>query len=228
MRAAILGLLARDVSHLRALVRASTRLTHTHPAAEQGALAVAVAARLGASCGPGGVSLDAYRAATEGLVTEEAILHALDLARAHLQSGDEATAFAHSMGCGDRVSGYINHSVPAALYCWLRWPDNLERAVTSAIELGGDSDTVGAITGGIAGATMGVGAIPDAWLDRIIDWPRSVGWIRRLGVRLTAVMNRDLSQSKPLPLFWPAILPRNLLFLGTVLLHGLRRLLPPY
>jgi len=28
--------------------------------------------------------------------------------------------------------------------------------------------------------------------------------------------------------FWPAVLPRNLLFLIVVLLHGLRRLAPPY
>jgi hypothetical protein len=32
----------------------------------------------------------------------------------------------------------------------------------------------------------------------------------------------------PLPLFWPGILPRNALFTAVVLLHGLRRLLPPY
>jgi hypothetical protein len=31
-----------------------------------------------------------------------------------------------------------------------------------------------------------------------------------------------------LPLFWPGLLPRNLLFLGLVLAHGFRRVLPPY
>jgi hypothetical protein len=30
------------------------------------------------------------------------------------------------------------------------------------------------------------------------------------------------------PYFWPGLLPRNLLFLLVVLLHGFRRLLPPY
>jgi hypothetical protein len=29
-------------------------------------------------------------------------------------------------------------------------------------------------------------------------------------------------------LFWPGLLPRNLLFLAAVLAHGFRRLLPPY
>lgn len=228
MRAAIIGLFARDIPHLRELVRSSTTITHAHPSAEQGALAVALAARFGAQAGADGVSFDAFRAAIEGLVTEDAILRALEVARPLLQSGDDARDFARSMGWNDRVSGYINHSVPAALYCWLRWPGHFEQAVLSAIEFGGDTDTVGAITGGIAGATAGIDAIPAIWLDRIIDWPRSVNWMKRLGVRLAAVLGGDPSQSRPLPLFWPAIIPRNVLFLGTVLVHGLRRVLPPY
>jgi hypothetical protein len=32
----------------------------------------------------------------------------------------------------------------------------------------------------------------------------------------------------PIPLFWPGLVPRNLLFLAAVLVHGFRRLLPPY
>jgi hypothetical protein len=32
----------------------------------------------------------------------------------------------------------------------------------------------------------------------------------------------------PLFLFWPGVIPRNMLFLLIVLLHGFRRLLPPY
>lgn len=32
----------------------------------------------------------------------------------------------------------------------------------------------------------------------------------------------------PVPLAWPGLLPRNLLFLSVVLAHGFRRLLPPY
>jgi hypothetical protein len=35
-------------------------------------------------------------------------------------------------------------------------------------------------------------------------------------------------RQRPLPLFWPGLLPRNLLFLLLVLGHGFRRLLPPY
>jgi ADP-ribosylglycohydrolase len=44
MRASVLGLYARDDAHLAELVAASSRLTHTDPRAEAGAMAVAVAA----------------------------------------------------------------------------------------------------------------------------------------------------------------------------------------
>ena len=37
-----------------------------------------------------------------------------------------------------------------------------------------------------------------------------------------------LEQVGEAPLAWPAVVPRNLLFLTIVLTHGLRRLLPPY
>jgi hypothetical protein len=32
----------------------------------------------------------------------------------------------------------------------------------------------------------------------------------------------------PVRWFWPGILPRNLFFLTVVVIHGFRRLLPPY
>jgi hypothetical protein len=38
----------------------------------------------------------------------------------------------------------------------------------------------------------------------------------------------DSWSALPAPLFWPALIVRNALFLALVLLHALRRLLPPY
>ncbi len=57
MRAAILGLYAEDDEHrLRQLIRISTRLTHTDPRAEAGALVVALAVREGFRHGAAGLS----------------------------------------------------------------------------------------------------------------------------------------------------------------------------
>lgn len=45
----------------------------------------------------------------------------------------------------------------------LRTTSSYETAVTAAIDLGGDTDTVAAVTGMLAGAVYGVGAIPSRW-----------------------------------------------------------------
>jgi hypothetical protein len=96
--------------------------------------------------------------------------------------------------------------------------------------MGGDTDSTGAIVGGLAGATVGAGAIPEEWVAGIWDWPRSVSWMRCLGERLaeTFPAQGEGVRTGPLPLFWPAVVPRNLLFLAVALGHGFRRLAPPY
>jgi hypothetical protein len=86
---------------------------------------------------------------------------------------------------------------------------------------------VGAIVGALAGGTVGAGGIPVDWMDGIIDWPRSIGLLRKVASRI-AQQKRDGQSLGPVPYFWPAVPPRNLLFLVVVLLHGFRRLAPPY
>jgi len=59
-------------------------------------------------------------------------------------------------------------SVPTAIYLALHLP-NFEQAVTSAVNLGGDADTVGAISGALAGARWGASNIPQRWLDGLAN-----------------------------------------------------------
>ncbi|MFJ9895335.1 ADP-ribosylglycohydrolase family protein [Streptomyces sp. NPDC091280] len=47
----------------------------------------------------------------------------------------------------------------------LRATSSYEDAVRAAIDLGGDTDTVAAVTGGLAGAVYGSGAIPERWSE---------------------------------------------------------------
>ena len=42
-----------------------------------------------------------------------------------------------------------------------------ETAVRAAIDLGGDTDTVAAVTGGLAGAVYGFTAVPERWTARL-------------------------------------------------------------
>ncbi|MFG2788880.1 ADP-ribosylglycohydrolase family protein [Streptomyces sp. NPDC048419] len=49
----------------------------------------------------------------------------------------------------------------------LRTTTSYEAAVRAALDLGGDTDTVAAVTGGLAGSVYGAGAIPERWTARL-------------------------------------------------------------
>ena len=49
----------------------------------------------------------------------------------------------------------------------LRTTTSYEEAVRTAIDLGGDTDTVAAVTGALAGAVYGVDAIPKRWTEQL-------------------------------------------------------------
>lgn len=63
-------------------------------------------------------------------------------------------------------SGYVAHSLEAALWCVGR-TGSFAEAVLLAANLGGDADTVAAITGQLAGALYGHSGIPDEWRARL-------------------------------------------------------------
>ncbi|MEF8825305.1 MAG: ADP-ribosylglycohydrolase family protein [Halapricum sp.] len=62
--------------------------------------------------------------------------------------------------------GYVVDALQAGLY-YAFDADTAEEAIVRAVSAGGDADTVGAITGAIAGARFGAEALPDSWLDAI-------------------------------------------------------------
>lgn len=55
--------------------------------------------------------------------------------------------------------------VPSAFYCFSKNPLDFSRAMLTAINAGGDTDSIAAITGAICGAYLGIDAIPKKWLD---------------------------------------------------------------
>ncbi|SDA72833.1 ADP-ribosylglycohydrolase family protein [Methanobrevibacter millerae] len=63
-------------------------------------------------------------------------------------------------------SGYVINTFESVIYC-LKNTDNYRDAVLKAVNLGGDTDTVGAICGGLAGIYYGYDAIPVDWIEDI-------------------------------------------------------------
>lgn len=228
MRSALLGVChGHDPAHLRNLVRASTRLTHRDPKAEHGALAVARAAYLSSTTEPGGWSPAEYRRQLGDLLGEEArpFLDLVDRAVASAAADQTTAAFAESLGLKRGVTGYVYHTVPVVLHAWFRHPADLRAGLLSAIGCGGDTDTTGAILGGIVGSRVGRGGIPAEWLAGLWEWPRSVAWMERLGRRLA---EPSTEPKRPLRLSVVGLLLRNVFFFVVVLFHVFRRWLPPY
>jgi ADP-ribosyl-[dinitrogen reductase] hydrolase len=229
MRAAPIGALFHaDPQRCQAYVRAASRITHRDPRAETGARAVAAVcawcvARPGAAP-PEPAVLDRLLRACGADPEWQALVTGL---MAGLAAGQTTAAYAVRLGQDRGVSGYVYRTVPVALFAWYRHYGDFAATLTAVLDCGGDTDTVGAIAGALAGAVVGEAGIPTAWLAGIRDWPRSVSLLRRVAARLADVAASGRGQP-PVRYCLAAVPVRNLLFLALVLGHGLRRLLPPY
>lgn len=65
-------------------------------------------------------------------------------------------------------SGYVIHTLEAAFWAFEQSAD-FEQTIVTAVNLGHDSDTVGAVAGQIAGAVWGLSGIPEKWVERLYD-----------------------------------------------------------
>lgn len=72
---------------------------------------------------------------------------------------------------------------------------SLEHAILSAVNLGGDADTVGACCGALAGACWGLSAIPRRWKDGLEDYDRIVRTANQLWERRADRPGHSLSHT---------------------------------
>ena len=63
--------------------------------------------------------------------------------------------------------GYVIQTLEASIWCLLT-SDSYEVSVLKAVNLGGDTDTTGAVTGGLAGLMYGFKSIPNKWISSIV------------------------------------------------------------
>jgi ADP-ribosyl-[dinitrogen reductase] hydrolase len=100
---------------------------------------------------------------------DTALQDALDYVGA--DAPDELVTALEPLARGDspgtlETSGYVVHSLQTALHDGLV-SDSAEEAVVTAVNRGGDTDTIGAIAGAVAGARFGASQLPDRWLNAI-------------------------------------------------------------
>jgi poly(ADP-ribose) glycohydrolase ARH3 len=165
MRVAPVGLLpaATDPGEAARLAAVQARVTHTHPDAVDGATVVAqvVAALLDADEVDAEVVVEVVTGVTSRLVdgpVRDGLAGVLEVARA----GGDASVAARRCGTGVAAAA----SVPAAVAALLGG-DGPVQVVTTAISLGGDTDTIAAMAGAMAGAAWGLRGVPSALLERL-------------------------------------------------------------
>jgi ADP-ribosyl-[dinitrogen reductase] hydrolase len=222
MRAPILGVyFAHDGGPRAEFVAASTVLTHTDPKALE-------AAMMAADCAAFAVNGELHQEVILNRMKELAASpewkKPLQQIEVSLAAGMTVRQFTDEMGFSKGVSGYSVHTMTAVLFIWLRHRGDFGRIIEEAIACGRDTDSVAAIAGGIAGAETD--AFNPAWLGKLSDFPFTVDYITRLGSALTE--SNEGRSVKPPFLASLLTLPRNLIFLLTVLFHGFRRIFPPY
>lgn len=247
MRSPIIG--ARyggNTDKMKRLVRISARVTHTDPKAEYGALAVALAAYKSSI---GENDPDEFLGDLQAMLPADAG-ELTTLAASAVESakrGETTEAFAAGMGLGSGVSGYMYHTAPVALHAWMRNPVDLPGAVQSAIRCGGDTDTTGAIVGGIVGAGINAESLPPHLITNLAGWPVTIAFMKKAADALSRNIGAEPDSasfpagedaptdatSATLPtqrIKFPFIklFARNLIVIPLILLLGFRRLFPPY
>jgi ADP-ribosyl-[dinitrogen reductase] hydrolase len=149
MRAAPLAVaLATREAALVDASRDSSRITHADPRCTAGCavLNLTLAGLLRDRPAPLSTALDHVE-------TPDELREALEpVAAAELDSDDL------------RSTGYVVDTLRTALWYGLH-AGSPERALVDVVNMGGDADTVGAVTGAVVGARFGADALPDRWLD---------------------------------------------------------------
>ncbi len=93
----------------------------------------------------------------------DALLSLIDKAVRLSRDGGDDLSSIRQLG-----EGWVgDEALAVAVYCALKYADSFEKGVTAAVNHDGDSDSTGSIAGNILGASLGYGAIPGKYLDKL-------------------------------------------------------------
>lgn len=228
MRAAIIGCTAKRIEEIWPLIKISTRLTHVDRRAEEGALLIA----LGAYWSRHNTEKEFknffdFLETCKDLSLSSSFSDGIRDLRDSLYRVENTISFAERLGSKKGVSGFILPTTLVALHAWLSNPKDIEETVKNCILCGGDTDTVAAIAGSLAGTHIGFKRIPQKLGLKIIDYPFSYKRLSILAIDLQ--LQRSKKENRPwLGIRWILMPFRNLILVFLILLHSLRRLGPPY
>ncbi len=163
MRMAPVGLLFHDDPRtLRDIAYHCASITHSHELALEGAILQACAVALAVLAEPEEVNATEYLAALRLITQSPSYQEKLKTIIRLLNDGCGREEVIARLGNGAAAL----ESVPTAIYSFLAHRD-FKSAVLYAVSLGGDADTIGSMTGAIAGACHGISGIPSQWRETV-------------------------------------------------------------
>jgi poly(ADP-ribose) glycohydrolase ARH3 len=148
-----------EVEQLAEQVRLSSSLTHTHPLGVAGAVMQAHAVLLALN----NVPVDEWLTRLFSFPTESVFKIKLETVKKSLERQASPHEAAREIGNGSDAL----EAVPAAIFTAIRHSDSFADSVLGGVSMGGDTDTIGAMAGAIAGARFGVKGIPQEWLAKL-------------------------------------------------------------
>jgi ADP-ribosylglycohydrolase len=176
MRVGPLGLLFTTPEDACRAARQQSRITHLDPRCAAGAAAVACAVWHAARPGPIVPGDFVEQVARCAELDDKSVAAAFrDLAERVSLPPEEAARHVHESGLDPAhpqwqgISAFVTPSVFWSLYAFLRSPDDYWETICTAIEVGGDTDTMAAIAGAISGARLGIAELPQSLLPHLTD-----------------------------------------------------------
>jgi poly(ADP-ribose) glycohydrolase ARH3 len=163
MRVAPIGLLYHDDPKLlRDVAYNCAGITHSHELGLEGAALQACAVALAVLADPQDVKRTEFLGTLRMFAKPGPYQEKLKTVIHLLEQGAGKEDVVAQLGTG----GSALESVPTAIYAFLANP-SFKSAVIYAVSLGGDADTIGAMTGAIAGACYGIEGIPSQWRETV-------------------------------------------------------------
>src|SRR4030042_1293968 len=148
-----------DLTMLREVAYRSSLITHRHVLGKEGAALQAFSVALAVGLEPGeAFGSQEFLSSLGELIQHETYKKKLENVSILQGEADKAKVIAE---LGNGVESF--NSVPTAIYSFLSNPDSFKEAILFAVSLGGDTDTIAAMAGAVAGAYLGVESVPDKW-----------------------------------------------------------------
>jgi poly(ADP-ribose) glycohydrolase ARH3 len=184
MRIAPIGAFYYDKpDELRKIAYESSNITHTHPYGKEGAALQAFAVAKAINSDPSG-ELDKQSFVSDMItfVSEESKFYKAKLKQVKelLECVPDKTEVINRLGNDSSAP----NSVPTAIYSFISHNHDFEDSVSYAVSLGGDTDTIGAMTGAISGAYHGKSGMPERWFDVLENGERGRDYIEMLAEKL--------------------------------------------